>query len=467
MSTSYTDQDWYKNTIPQLKRHEGFRSSAYTDHKGNKTIGYGFNIDPVKAKEMAKYFGKYGISDTTTKAQADKALHGVIKDLYMPSIYKSVPNFDELSDNAKGVVLNMMYNLGQNKFNEFEKMRGALAKKDYRTARAEMLDSKWARDAKVRNRVNELAEQMYYTGKNLPGVTETPYNPYHNRNGSAVSNAKSVQQPIETTKNVNQNPEHKYHTVEQGDTLSGISKKYNVPLNKLYRLNKINPKIKNPIIRTDQQIRVSQNQPEMMHMDPSIANQPMTVTASTKVNWSKIANDINNKLAMMKKEIPVNTMTDLEVKPMAVRKDKVPINVKRLLGRIVKENNKTVEKTAETKIHNIEDLFEAIYNEDKKYWPHGLNLSLYNGENDAIKLIKDKDNNLAGFTAVQVRDNLKDKPTAFYSVGILPEYRGKGLASIFLRKLIEENKGKDYKHTYTVHKDNKPSLSLYNNLVSD
>jgi ribosomal protein S18 acetylase RimI-like enzyme len=196
-----------------------------------------------------------------------------------------------------------------------------------------------------------------------------------------------------------------------------------------------------------------------------INQQPMTVTASEKINLAKIAKNLSNKVAMMKKEIPVNTITDLEVKPMAVRKDKVPINVKRLIGRIVKENNKNIEKTANTKINKLEDLFEAIYNEDKKYWPHGLNLNLYNGDKDKIKLIKDKDNNLAGFTAIQVRDNT-NKPTAFYSVGVLPAYRGHGLASKFLKELIEENKDKDYAHTYTVHKDNKPSLALYNKLVS-
>lgn len=473
MSSNYANQEWYKNTIPQIKRHEGFSAVPYKDPSGkNYSQGYGFNINEPFVRKL---FKKYNVGSEIDQATASKILNDIVTNISIPQLRKSIPNFDRLPDNAKGVVLNMMFQMGQLKFNGFEKMREALTKGDYKEARKEMLDSDWARNYKLRNRVNELAEQMYYTGKNLPGATAVTNNPYHKKTNyiptatqvPAQQAQRSQQVPQVQRSAVQATPAQgatpKYHTVKPGDSYDKIRRQYNVPMNKLYRLNNISPKIKNPVIRPGQQVRVAQNQ---------VANpQPMTVTASEKFTWSKLASNLTNKLAKMKKEIPVDNMQiqgiDVNQKPMAIRKDNVPINVKRLIGRIVKENNKASKKEASDKVKSVEDLFEAIYNEDKKYWPYGLNVGLYNGDKDIVKLIKDKDNNLAGFVATQVRETANDKPTAFYSVGILPEHRGKGLASKHLKELLKEQSGKDYKHFYTVHKDNIPSLSLYNNVISD
>ena len=108
-------------------------------------------------------------------------------------------------------------------------------------------------------------------------------------------------------------------------------------------------------------------------------------------------------------------------------------------------------------------LFDAIFNEDKKYWPNGLNKGLYNGLEDKINLLKDKDNKLIGFSAIQIRGK-KNPKKAYYSIGILPEYRGHGYASKAMLDILNTTKNKDLIHYYTVHKDNIPSLKLYDKL---
>ena len=138
--------------IKQLKRHEGNvmsngKHEPYEDHLGYLTIGYGRLIDP----EI-----KGGISES----EAEMLL---MNDLvaFMDAA-KSYSWYDSLDDVRKAVIVNMLFNLGQPRFNKFVAMHEALKAQNYATAAAEMLDSRWAKQ--VKGRATELAEQMR-TGK--------------------------------------------------------------------------------------------------------------------------------------------------------------------------------------------------------------------------------------------------------------------------------------------------------------
>lgn len=138
--------------IKQLKRHEGNvmnngKHEPYEDHLGYLTIGYGRLIDP----EI-----KGGISES----EAELLL---MNDLvaFMDAA-KSYSWYDSLDDVRKAVIVNMLFNLGQPRFNKFVAMHEALKAQNYATAAAEMLDSRWAKQ--VKGRAKELAEQMR-TGK--------------------------------------------------------------------------------------------------------------------------------------------------------------------------------------------------------------------------------------------------------------------------------------------------------------
>tara|TARA_B100001939_G_scaffold342388_1_gene353455 strand:+ start:44 stop:496 length:453 start_codon:yes stop_codon:yes gene_type:complete len=138
--------------IKQIKRHEGNvmnngKHEPYEDHLGYLTIGYGRLIDP----EI-----KGGISES----EAEMLL---MNDLvaFMDAA-KSYSWYDSLDDVRKAVIVNMLFNLGQPRFNKFVAMHEALKAQNYATAAAEMLDSRWAKQ--VKGRATELAEQMR-TGK--------------------------------------------------------------------------------------------------------------------------------------------------------------------------------------------------------------------------------------------------------------------------------------------------------------
>ena len=138
--------------IKQIKRHEGNvmnngKHEPYEDHLGYLTIGYGRLIDP----EI-----KGGISES----EAEMLL---MNDLvaFMDAA-KSYSWYDSLDAVRKAVIVNMLFNLGQPRFNKFVAMHEALKAQNYATAAAEMLDSRWAKQ--VKGRAKELAEQMR-TGK--------------------------------------------------------------------------------------------------------------------------------------------------------------------------------------------------------------------------------------------------------------------------------------------------------------
>lgn len=126
--------------IEQLVRHEGIRLFPYEDSVGKWTIGIGRNIEDI------------GIT-------RDEALHLLKNDINRAEAdARKYAWFNSLSDNRQNVIVNMIFNLGANRFAKFIGVISALAKGDYSLAADEMLDSKWAHQ--VGSRANELANQM-------------------------------------------------------------------------------------------------------------------------------------------------------------------------------------------------------------------------------------------------------------------------------------------------------------------
>ena len=117
-------------------------------------------------------------------------------------------------------------------------------------------------------------------------------------------------------------------------------------------------------------------------------------------------------------------------------------------------------KTKDTKL--LDKLLEDIYNENTSYWPNGLTKERFYGDDDLLYLINNQDKVPVGFAARQVRG--KPNRVSYYSVGILPEYRHKGLAKKALKMLLSEPTITK-EHKYSVDKDNKGSLALYKALV--
>ncbi len=115
----------------QIKKDEACRLKLYLDSLGNLTGGWGH------------YFSE---GDEITQEIAD-----LLFDMDFKEVLRWYKMFGfELDDVRRSVVINMLYNLGYNKFMGFHKMISALRKHDYRTAADEMMNSLWAKQVKTR-----------------------------------------------------------------------------------------------------------------------------------------------------------------------------------------------------------------------------------------------------------------------------------------------------------------------------
>lgn len=141
-----------------IAKHEGRRNYSYWDTATprRRTVGIGFNMDDKGARLTfstrcpdadfdAVYQGKTPLTD----AQID----ALFKDSFDRAVYSAhglVSGFDSLPDDAQAVVVDMIFNLGAGRFGGFNKLRLALAKRDFKTAADEMVNSAWYEQVKSR-----------------------------------------------------------------------------------------------------------------------------------------------------------------------------------------------------------------------------------------------------------------------------------------------------------------------------
>lgn len=146
-------EDILEDLFDKLKEHEGGKRNAYTDTKGNVTIGYGSMFNDVeKFKKLPLYYenrlatpeekeaefymlrdrkvkrGFLKLQDTEMKILALDHLKGDLK-----SVRKKFKDFDNLPKNVQIVILDMEYNMGANRFskNNWPHFFDAINKKDW------------------------------------------------------------------------------------------------------------------------------------------------------------------------------------------------------------------------------------------------------------------------------------------------------------------------------------------------
>lgn len=130
----------FNQLTDELKRDEGFESRVYTCSAGKQTVGYGWNLEDMDMPEH--------IAELLLQHAIGKALEEAEK----------FPWFFELSESRQRVIINMIYNLGINRFKGFKKMIAAIERKEYFEAAAQMKDSLWYRQ--VGDRARRLIEMM-------------------------------------------------------------------------------------------------------------------------------------------------------------------------------------------------------------------------------------------------------------------------------------------------------------------
>ena len=140
----------------RIKIDEGFRQYAYTDTQGNRTIGYGYNMDAnplnLPVAELQK-LNMVGVSEPKACEYIQRTLAQVRAEFKNRCDW-----YEPLPDLQKQVVDNMAYNMGVKGVFGFKKMIVCLRSLDYKGAAHEMQCSKWY--GQTGNRAKRLVEMM-------------------------------------------------------------------------------------------------------------------------------------------------------------------------------------------------------------------------------------------------------------------------------------------------------------------
>jgi len=121
-----------------LRRDEGWRESAYQDHLGYWTIGYGFLIDRRKGGALPREVGDFWLAHNV----------GVLEE----SLRAALRNWDDYPDGIQRALANMSYQMGVGGLMGFRNMLSLIDERRYQEAADEALNSRWAQQTPNRAR---------------------------------------------------------------------------------------------------------------------------------------------------------------------------------------------------------------------------------------------------------------------------------------------------------------------------
>jgi lysozyme len=138
--------------LESVKKHEGYRNKVYLDTLGKRTVGVGHLCVEDFWEDGKEYDEDFlmGILEKDLQSAIDQA-DDMCKGL-------------TISDDAKIIIIEMIFQLGGTGVSKFRKMWQALQQDppDYAEASVQMLDSRWAKQTP--NRAKEMAEHMKHCG---------------------------------------------------------------------------------------------------------------------------------------------------------------------------------------------------------------------------------------------------------------------------------------------------------------
>ena len=134
--------------LESVKKHEGFRDHVYLDSLSKRTVGYGHLCVEDHWEDGKKYDQEYleDILEKDLQSAIDQA-HDMCQGM-------------EISDDAKSIICEMIFQLGGHGVSKFRNMWSALGEDppNYEEASVQMLDSRWAKQTP--NRAKEMAGHM-------------------------------------------------------------------------------------------------------------------------------------------------------------------------------------------------------------------------------------------------------------------------------------------------------------------
>ena len=138
--------------LESVKKHEGYRNKVYLDTLNKRTVGVGHLCVEDFWEDGKEYEEDFlmGILEKDLQSAIDQA-DDMCKNL-------------TISDDAKIIIIEMIFQLGGTGVSKFRKMWQALQQDppDYAEASVQMLDSRWAKQTP--NRAQEMADHMKHCG---------------------------------------------------------------------------------------------------------------------------------------------------------------------------------------------------------------------------------------------------------------------------------------------------------------
>ena len=138
----------YDKLLESVKKHEGYRNKVYLDTLGKRTVGVGHLCG-----------GDFWEDD---KEYEEDFLMEILKKDLQQAIRQANSMCEglKISEDAKIIIIEMIFQLGGTGVSKFRKMWQALQQDppDYAEASVQMLDSRWAKQTP--NRAKEMARLM-------------------------------------------------------------------------------------------------------------------------------------------------------------------------------------------------------------------------------------------------------------------------------------------------------------------
>ena len=137
--------------IEQLEIDEGLVEAVYLDHLNLKTVGIGH----LCRQGEPEYDMEVG--DPVSRERINELFNEDVESV-LSDCNRLYPDFDELPEEAKQIICNMMFNMGLGRLSAFKGMKRGVDARDWESAANEMVDSKWYNQ--VPNRAERLVERM-------------------------------------------------------------------------------------------------------------------------------------------------------------------------------------------------------------------------------------------------------------------------------------------------------------------
>ena len=135
----------------EIKYDEGNVQKIYLDHLGLPTFGIGHLV-----RESDPEYG-WEVGTEVSIERCDSVFNEDVKTV-ISDCYKLYPDFDDLPEEVKRIIANMMFNMGRPRLSKFKGMKRGVDARDWNAAADEMVDSRWYRQ--VTKRAKRLVDRM-------------------------------------------------------------------------------------------------------------------------------------------------------------------------------------------------------------------------------------------------------------------------------------------------------------------